>query len=215
MKKNKVIHLCGLGPGWSLCPPMKEGRMIWGINNILNRRKVNYVFEIHDFHDKLNRLRGGHVHQKAIRLASRYKIPYIVRERWSFLPHLTQIVYPWEKIYEEFQTDHIGCSLDAMIALALYCGYTDLQMYGNGANLASIYDYQLPTNNYWVGVCHGRPDVNITFHNIGGLRHTDILRTVDGKVYGLDIPQREWPTIDPTLPECDCTKRHGLACSDF
>jgi hypothetical protein len=102
-----------------------------------------------------------------------------------------------------------------MIALALFCGYKDLQMYGNGANLASIYDYQLPTNNYWIGVCHGMPDVDITFHNIGGVRHTDLLRTVDGKVYGLGKPQRAWPTIDPTLPECDCTKKHGNACSDY
>lgn len=209
---SKRIHLCGLGPGWSLCPPKATGRMIWGINNILNRRDVNYVFEIHNFYEKLNRLKGGHVHQQAIRKAAETKTPYIVRERWDFLPHLKQIVYPWNDIFKRFRSDYIGCTFDAMMALAIYCGYKDIQIYGFGANLASHYDYQVPSNNFWFGVCHGA-DINYKIHNIGGLRHTDVLRTTTGMIYGLDQPQIAHEAHDPTLPQCDCNKRNEAHCS--
>ena len=211
---EKTLHLCGLGPGWSLCPPVAPGRMIWGINNILCRRPVNYVFEIHDFHEKLHRLRGGHVHQKAIRIASRDKIPYIVREYWDFLPHLKQVIYPREDVFKYFQSDFLGCTLDAMIALGIYTGWKHIEVWGAGANLASLYDYQIPSNNYWIGYCHGSK-IKIHFNTIGGLRHTDIMRTVNGMVYGFDIPQRDWGTVDVTLPACDCTKRHEAACTDY
>jgi hypothetical protein len=193
---------------------MEEGRMIWGVNNILLRRPVNYVFEIHDFYEKFNRVKGGHVHQQAIRLASCSRTPYIVRQQWDFIPHIKQVVYPWESVFNYFQTDMIGCSFDAMLALAIYCGWKDIQVYGFGANLASIYDYQVPTNNFWLGVCLGAK-VNINFHSIGGLRHSGVMRTVDGKVYGLDQPQRKFPMIDVTLPACDCTKRSEAYCTDF
>lgn len=211
---SKTLHLCGLGPGWSLCPPMNEGRMIWGINNILVRREVNYVFEIHNFYEKFNRVKGGHVHQMATRLASGSKTPYIVREHWDFIPHIKQVIYPFGAIFQHFQTDLIGCSFDAMLALAIYTGWKNIQVYGFGANLASQYDYQVPSNNFWLGVCTGA-GVNINFHSIGGLRHSDIMRTVDGMVYGLDQPQGKWPIVDTTLPACDCTKRHEAYCTDF
>lgn len=206
------IHLVGLGAGWSLCPPMKEGREIWGINTILLRRPVSMVFEIHNFHEKLNRL-DGHSHQRAIRTAGS-DTPYMVREYWDFLPHLHQIVYPWDEVFDEFQTDLVGCTFDAMIALAICCGYDDIQVYGAGANNASHYDYQVPSNNYWVGVCHGRK-LNIKFHQIGNVRHTDIMRTHDGLIYGLGKPQGAWPTIDNTLPACTCTQTPNGYCVDY
>lgn len=207
----KTVHLCGLGPGWTLCPPVKEGRMIWGMNNLVLRREVNYLFEVHDFEEKFHRLGEGLTHQAACQAAVRKGIPYIVREKWDFLPGLKQIVYPWEGVFNMVGSDNLGCTLDCMIALAVYCGYKDIQVYGQGANKATFYDYQVPSNNYWIGVCHGAK-INIKFHNLAGLRHTDIMRTSNGRVYGLDIPQRPWPTIDTTLPACNCTKRHGNPC---
>ena len=209
----RSLHICGLGPGWSLCPPMKPGRMIWGINAILLRRDVNYVFEIHDLYEKLSRVDAdGHI--RAIRRAEYKGIPYIVQREWDFLPGLKQVVYPLEAVCQRFQTDNIGCSLDAAIALGIYCGWKDIQVYGSGANLASLYDYQVPSNNYWVGVCHGA-NINIHFHSIGGLRHSDVMRTHDGLVYGFNVPQKKWPTIDTTLPACNCTRRNNYGCTDY
>jgi hypothetical protein len=200
----------GLGPGWSAAPPCGQGEKIWGINNVCNWRDVDYVFEIHDYNNKLFRLRGGLNHQKAIRKAIRKKIPYIVREHWNFLPGLKQVVYPWEAVFQHFQTDFLGCSMDCMIAMAIYCGYKELQVYGLGINLASHYDYQIPSMNYWLGYCNGA-GIKVRINNVDGWRHTDVLRTVDGEVYGLRKPQRAWPTHDPSLKPCDCTKSHNAA----
>jgi hypothetical protein len=92
-----------------------------------------------------------------------------------------------------------------MIAMAVYCGYTDIQLYGIGINAASPYDFQVPSMNYWMGVCHGRK-INIQVNNPGAYKHTDILTTRNGEVYGLRKPQRPWPTFDPTKPMCKCMK---------
>lgn len=210
-----TIHLMGLGPGWSLAPQCGPGVKIWGINNVLCWRPVDYVFEVHDWYKKLGRIRGGQVHQMGIRKGVETGTPYIVREHWPFVPNLKQVVYPWEAIFEKFQTDFLGCSMDCMIAFALYCGYTDLQIYGVGINKASRYDYQIPSLNYWLGYCNGA-GVNVNIHTYGGYRHTDILRTFDGNVYGSQQPQRPWPTLDVTMKECDCVKRHEAHhCNDF
>jgi hypothetical protein len=196
----------GLGPGWSVCPPTGDGVKVWSMNNAMNwRTDIDYIFEVHDFHNKLNRVRGGYQHQTAIREAIAHDVPYVVRERWDFLPGLKQVVYPWEAIFKEFQSDYLGCSMDCMIAMAIYCGYSDIQLYGIGINSASPYDFQVPSMNYWVGVCHGRR-INIKVNTVGNYKHTDILTTKNGEVYGLRIPQRKWPTFDPTLPMCDCMK---------
>lgn len=201
-----TIHLLGLGPNWSLAPQCGPGVKIWGMNNVLNWRPVDYVFEVHNFHNKLHRLRGGEIHQRAVRKAIETGTPYIVREKWD-IPGLKQVVYPWDTLFNHFQTDLLGCTMDCMIALAIYCGYTDIQLYGIGINRASHYDYQIPSMNYWIGVCHGK-GINIHVNNFGGYRHTDIMRTHDGLIYGLRTPQKAWPTIDPSLPECDCVKRN-------
>jgi hypothetical protein len=210
-----TVHLMGLGPSWSLAPQCGPGVKVWGMNNVLNWRPVDYVFEVHDWYQKMNRVRQGDFHQRAVRTAIRTGTPYIVRERYPFFPGLKQVVYPWEAIFEEFQSDFLGCSMDCMMAMAIYCGYTDIQLYGIGINRASHYDFQIPSMNYWLGVCHGR-GINIHLNQHGGFRHTDLLRTVDGKVYGCQKPQRKWPTLDPSLPECACVKRHDAHhCFDF
>ena len=210
-----TIHLMGLGPGWSLAPQCGPGVKIWGINNVLCWRPVDYVFELHDWYNKLSRIRGGQAHLKGIRKGVAAGIPYIVRERWPFVPSLKQVIYPWEAIFERFQTDFLGCSMDCMLALAIYCGYKTIHMYGIGINKASRYDYQIPSMNYWAGVCTGA-EIDLRIHTFGGYRHTDMLRNFDGKVYGLKKPQRKWPTLDVTLPDCDCVRKHeAYHCNDF
>lgn len=210
----RSLCLCGLGPGWSLCPPISDDKMIWGLNNVLLKREVNYVFEIHNFYEKFNRTKGGHIHQVACRKASETSTPYIVRNYWGFLPHLKQVVYPWKDVFNHFKTDAIGCTFDAMLALAMYCGWRKIDVYGFSSNYASVYDYQIPTNSLWVGIALGA-GVDIKFHGIGGVRHTDLLRTADGMVYGLGEPQTMKEIIDVTLPACDCAKRNEAWCTLF
>lgn len=212
----RTIHLMGLGPGWSLAPPCGPGVKIWGINNVLNWRPVDYVMEIHNWRLKMTRLKGGGVHQRAMNKAVEMGIPYIVRERWDFAPGLKQVVYPWEAIFDKFGHDFLGCSMDCMMALAIYCGYNDINIYGLGINAASQYDYQLKSQNYWFGYCDGA-GIKVTVHNVGGYRHTDIMRNDNGLIYGLNKPQtRVNHGLDPTLPECDCVKMHEAAhCFDL
>ena len=212
----QTLHLMGLGPGWSMAPECGPGVKVWGINNALNFRDVDYVMEIHNWRHKMYRLKGGCVHQRAVNRAIEKGIPYIVRERWDFVPGLKQVVYPWKSVFKMFNTDLLGCSMDCMIALGLYLGYKRLRVYGLGINHASHYDYQIPSMNYWFGVCDGAK-VDLQVVNVDGYRHTDVMRTHNGLIYGLGEPQTVVSHgLDPSLPACDCTKVHDAPhCSNF
>lgn len=199
------VYITGKGPGWSECPKASDGNIVWGMTSILARNQdVTKVFEIHDFREKMFRPHEGLKHQECAREAIRLKIPYVVREKWDFFPGLIQEVYPREEVFNFFGTDFIGCSLDAMLALAIYEGFDSIHLYGNGQHRLGQYDYQLDSINFWLGVCVGK-GVDFYINHWNDKRHTDILTTIDGMVYGFGIPQRAWSYTN-TVEGCACTR---------
>jgi hypothetical protein len=209
----KKVIILGKGPGWSECPEPTAEVPVWSMTNILVKRTaVTKVFEIHNLRKKFDRPRGeGLMHQEACREAQRLGIPYVVREHWDFLPNLIQHVYPWKDVFAEFNIDFIGCSMDAMIALAIHQGYESIHLHGTGQHRGSVYDYQVESINFWLGVCVGRK-LEFYIHHWGGVRHSDILTTRDGLVYGLGGPMKLFSYTN-TVDGCTCNDMpHGAVC---
>jgi hypothetical protein len=200
------VIITGKGPGWSDCPRPTPETPVWGVTTIMRKNPyVTKVFEIHDLIEKMGRLHEGRGHQESAILAGNAGIPYVVREYWNHLPsNLPQEIYPIEEVIAEFGTDFIGCTMDACIALALYQGYDSIHIYGGGQHRGNEYDYQIDSLNFWLGVCTGRK-VEFYLHQWGGVKHTDILTTINGMVYGFDLEQRKFPYFNSITP-CLCTK---------
>lgn len=194
----REIRILGKGPGWSDCPAPTPHIPVWSLTNILVKRTaVTKVFEIHDLVEKFGRVDEGMLHQEAAREAEYQGIPYVVREHWDFLPGLRQEIYPLNEVIEYFGTDFIGCSVDAMVALAIYQGYEFIHFHGMGQQRGGTYDYQLESLNFWIGVCVGK-GIGHKIHGWAGLRHDHLLSTIDEMVYGFGIPQK-------VPPRCKCT----------
>lgn len=211
----KKLIILGKGPGWSECPKPTIDVPVWSMTNILIKRTdVSMVFEIHDLREKLGRVGEGYLHQEAISEAIRLNIPYVVREHWDFLPHLNQVVYPYEEVVNHFGIDLFGCSMDAMLALAIYQGYEEIHLHGTGQHRGSTWDYQIESINFWLGVCFGR-GIRLYIHHWGGVRHTDILTTHDGLVYGFGGKQRVFDYTN-TTESCTCCKMaHNPVCETY
>jgi hypothetical protein len=210
----KRVIILARGPGWSAAPKPTPEVPVWGTTCILGMTEnVSKVFEIHDLVEKLNRPRAGWLHQEAIHIAMKRNIPYVVREHWNFLPGLQQEVYPWKEVFNHFGIDYMGCSLCLMIALALYEGYDSIHMYGNGQHRQSEYDNHLSSVAFWIGVMFGK-GIDFYMHHYGGVKHTDLLTTTDGLVYGLNEPQSLFPHTN-TVDRCTCRDSAYKICNAF
>jgi hypothetical protein len=199
----KTLNILGKGPGWSTCPEPTTEVPVWSMTNIITKRTaVTKVFEIHDLVEKFSRGSEGMIHQEAARYAAHLGITYVVSRHWDWLG-CKQEIYPLEKVIAAVGTDYLGCSLDLMIALAIVEGYQHINLYGMGQQRGDIYDYQLDSTNFWLGYCMGR-GINFEIHHWGGVQHTDLMRTIDGHIYGLKVPQRPMPYSKVTK-RCTCT----------
>lgn len=185
----KEIILVANGKGWSESP--REG-VSWGINHILMQRPVDMVFEIHDLKEKFARFDEGAHHVRAMKIAAKENIPYMVRSHDEPIPIHIRKVYPLETITKFFGTDLIGSSFDAMMAMAIYSGYESIKTYGFQMKRNATHDNQRESALFWIGQAMGR-GIQMYWHKYkDNPEHSDMFLTRDGKVYGFDIPQRLW-----------------------
>lgn len=165
MLRHKPLSVIGKGKGWELAPYDIES---WGATQLIIKRNVNRVVDMNDYsngdwgNDQLEEVRQSKL--KVDELG----IPYIGLDN-----------YPIHLVTEFFETDYFSNTIDYMIALAIYEGYTSLDLYGVNMALESEYYYEKPGVDYWCGQAMGR-GIRVTCH--GDL--STIMRTRNGLMYG-------------------------------
>jgi len=90
----------------------------------------------------------------------------------------TSIAYPFEDISTKFKTELFASTADFALALAIYEGYTRIDLYGFKMNVQSEWEHQVPSFNYWIGLAKGL-GIKIKIHG-----KSAILRTKTGLIYG-------------------------------
>lgn len=103
----------------------------------------------------------------------------------SGIPYIELANYPLKEIIECFDTDYFTNTVDYALALSIYRGFTQIDLYGVNMAWGSEYFYQKPGVEYWVGRAQGQ-GIKVNVH---GERST-ILKTKDGLLYGYGIKQR-------------------------
>ena len=101
-------------------------------------------------------------------------------------PYIDLDNYPLMDIISYFKTDYFTNTVDYAIALAVYEGYSSLELYGINMEVDSEYFWEKPGVEFWVGQAMGR-GVNVTAHG----NHTSILKSRDGLLYGYGIKRGE------------------------
>jgi hypothetical protein len=167
----KSVNIIGKGKTWVDAPMDGEN---WGITQLLLRRPVSMVIDMNVYED---RRWGEEELQEAVKvraMCAEQNIPYVGLRN-----------YPINEVIDRFETDYFASTVDYAIALALFRGYDDIHLYGV---TVGSFDYaKLKCGiDFWCGYAKGL-GVKITVHGV-----TTVMKTIDGLVYGYDIPQGEF-----------------------
>jgi hypothetical protein len=163
------LNIIGKGKTW-VDAPLNE--YTWGITQLLLRRPVDLVIDMNVYSDG----RWGELERKEAELVKerceKESIPFIGLEN-----------YPLKEVMERFKTDYFSSTVDYAIALALYHGYNEINLYGITMSIADYGNLKCGCD-FWCGMAKGM-GVDLKVHG-----KTTVMMTVDGKVYGYDIHQR-------------------------
>ena len=168
MKTGKV-QIIGKSIGWQDAP---EGIESWGITQIILMRPVDLVIDMNIYDG-----RWGPQEQRDAVMAKE-------EAELRGVPFIGLQNYPLDDVVAYFGSDYFGSTVDYAIALAVFRGFTEIDIYG--VNLIDDeYAYQKPSMEYWIGMARGR-GVKVTVNG----SYTKLLKTRDGKLYGYDTEQR-------------------------
>lgn len=162
--KDKVINIVGKAEGWQDAP--HEGE-VWGVNDLIRRRPVSRVIDIHRYSDDflINEVR---------RKAKKSNAQFIDYDN-----------YPIDDVIAYFGADFFTSGIDYMLALAIYESATEINLYGVALAYGGEYEYQRPSVHFWIGQAMGR---GIKVRIMG--KESTILKINSGLMYGYDIPQK-------------------------
>lgn len=164
------VNIIGKGKTWTMAPADEYS---WGITQLILRRPVDLVIDMNVYEDGRWGEQERAENEKAIALCAINHVPYIGLEN-----------YPLLEVMERFNTDYFSSTVDYAIALALYRGYRDINLYGV---TLSAFDYaRLKCGcDFWCGVAKGM-GADVTVHG-----QSTVMRTIDGQIYGYGIPQKK------------------------
>jgi hypothetical protein len=170
MLRPKPLSIIGKGKGWELAPYDIES---WGATQLILRRDVDRVVDMNDYSNNRWGAKEAKEAEQARVKAVELRIPYVDLNN-----------YPINLVKAFFETDYFSNTIDYMIALAIYEGYTELNLYGVNMARDSEYRYEKPGVDYWCGQAMGR-GIKVCRH--GEL--STVMRTRDGKMYGYGTEQ--------------------------
>jgi len=146
----------------------------WGITLTNLNRKVDLVIDMNVYEDGRWGEDERRLYHKSKSLAFADNIPYIDLDS-----------YPLDAIINNFQTDYFTNTVDYALALAIYQGYTVINLYGINMASPSEYAYQKPGCEYWIGQAMGR-GIKVSIQR----QYSSLLIAPDCKLYGYDTPQK-------------------------
>ena len=163
------VAIIGLGPGWEEAPYDCE---TWGINQLICRRPVSKVIDIHIMSQCDNEQE------------QQYLIDARKRAKEDNTPIIEIENYPLHEIIEEFGSDYFANSVAYAIALAIYKGYDEIDLYGVNQSTGKEYIFEKGGVEYWIGFAKGR-GIKVTVNGDESI----LLLTNDKRMYGFNLPQ--------------------------
>lgn len=162
------MNIIGKGKGWEDAPLDGES---WGITQLILRRPVSRVVDMNDY------ALWGEREAKEARLARQEALRLDVE-------YVDLHNYPLNAVIDRFGTDYFSSTVDYAIALALYEGQTEIDLYGVNMANHGEYSYQKPGADFWCGVAIG-VGAKVRIHG----KWSSLMRTRDNLLYGYGTKQ--------------------------
>jgi hypothetical protein len=117
------------------------------------------------------------------------EMQYLVDAREQAKKDNTPIIeienYPLHEIIEEFGSDYFANSVSYAIALAIYKGYDEIELFGVNQSTGKEYIFEKGGVEYWIGFAKGK-GIKVTVKGDASI----LLLTNDKKMYGFNLPQK-------------------------
>jgi hypothetical protein len=152
----------------------------WGLKDVLLWRSLDLLFEMHrldEFFKNCKDKKKVTCVKSSIEKARRLNIPIYSIKDWYGCKR-----YPIEEIINCFGTKNFSETIDYMIALAIYEGFSEIHLFG--VNATDDHFWTKEGINFWCGVAIGK-GLKIYIH---GSRHSRILKPYNNKMYGYEYP---------------------------
>jgi hypothetical protein len=162
------VNIIGKGKSWVDAPTEGEN---WGITQLILRRPVSLVIDMNVYDDG----RWGDQERKD---AIKSKGLCVERN----IPYIDLATYPIKEVIERFETDYFSSTVDYAIALALFRGYKEINLYGITLGIADYSKLKCGCD-FWCGYAKGL-GAKIKVHG-----ESTVMKTTDGLIYGYDTKQ--------------------------
>jgi hypothetical protein len=158
----KKVSIIGTDMGWAEAP---EDGDAWGINDVIKFRPVTRIISS-DLLDDCTVM-------DAKQLAEESNTPFICQDN-----------YPLKEIIEKFGVDYFSNTIAYAIALAIYEGYEEIDLYGINMYNPLEATHEKDGIDFWCGFAKGR-GIKVTVHGV----RSQVMRTKSGLLYGFGHPQ--------------------------
>jgi len=183
------INIIGRAPDWKAAP--LEG-ICWGFNNHILERPYTAIFDMADVRGVIT----GDVNEKwtappnsridklpeSVKVCRQMGVPVYTL---AAIEGTTCIAYPFKEVCEHFKTDYFASGITYAMALAMYQGATQIDIWGVSLSVSDEYAYQKPCMEYWIGRAQGM-GIKVTIHGM-----TRLLMNKNNISYGYNIKQNE------------------------
>jgi len=153
MKELEHVIILALGPSWYKCPETTgEGEEVWGVNTMYRNRPVDRIFIMHDLRHDLCLMDKGFIVN-----ANKLGVPVYTAGDYPVFDN--NVVYPIEKILNEFKVGFFLNVMCYMIALAILEGVKKISLFGTDMRTDSGQEYKVNEKGaieFWLGVAIGR-----------------------------------------------------------
>jgi hypothetical protein len=156
------VNIIGHAHGWQVAP---NNGICWGINTHIMKRPYSVLFDMHDIEGELSGSRHAdwglskHKHDESVNHCLENDVTVF---SLGAIEGTTIIEYPLEKICKYFKKNYFTCGVAYAIAMAIYQGATQIDIWGTYLRIGGEHEYERPCIEYWIGRAEGLGiDVNV------------------------------------------------------
>jgi len=157
----KKVALVGYAPSWKDAPYNDPDIEIWIMNDMYDfAPRYDRLFDIHmidEIKTRKSRGEGNKLHYEMLKTIDK---PIYMQEHYPEIP--ASVKFPLDILTDAYKTDSMGdkiflaCSVSHMLALAIYEGFEEIQIYGIHEAVDSEYKDEMPSVVYWLGFAAGK-----------------------------------------------------------
>ena len=160
-EKSKKVALVGYAPSWRDAPYNDPDIEIWIMNDMYDfAPRWDRLFDIHmldEIKARKSRGEGNQLHYEMLKTLDK---PVYMQQHLDEIP--ASVEFPLDSIVEKYRIPAMGdkifitCSVSHMLALAIFEGYEEIQLYGIHEAVDDEYSCEMPSVLYWLGVAYGK-----------------------------------------------------------